>query len=84
MVTYLAKPNAMNSFGAKSFTDMFAARDYLNEVTETEIKIPVDEWIILDKLYEVKYDGKLVKPEKFPKIKKGKLVWVKFNERKFL
>ena len=84
MLEYLAKPNAMNSFGSKKFSDLFEARDYLNEVTETEIKIPVDEWIVLQKIYEVKPDGSLVQPEKFPKVKKGKIVWIKFNEEKFL
>jgi hypothetical protein len=84
MSQYIAKPNTMNSADSKVFSNMFDARDYLNEFTETLIKFSVDEWIILNKIFEVKEDGKLIRPEKFPKIRKGKEVWIKFDEKKFL
>lgn len=84
MTQYLATPNAMNKTNSKLFSNMFDACDYLNEVTEIVIKSSIDEWIILSKIFEVNENGKLTRPEKFPKIKKGKEVWVKFDENKFL
>lgn len=84
MTQYLATPNTMNNTNSKLFSNMFDACDYLNDVTEILIKSSVDEWIVLNKIQEVKSDGKLSRPEKFPKIKKGKEVWVKFDEKKFL
>lgn len=84
MIQYLAKPNALNSFNSKVFSDLFEARDYLNEITQVEINIPVDEWIVLNKLFEIDSNGELITPSKFPKIKKGKLIWVKFDQSNFI
>jgi hypothetical protein len=83
MREYLAKPNTMNSFGAKPFRSLFEARDYLNEVTETEIKIPVDEWIALGKIVEVKDNGETKIPEYYPKIRKGEMIMIKFNYKDY-
>jgi hypothetical protein len=84
MAQYLAKPNSLNSFNSKVFSDLFEASDYLNEITGVEIKIPVDEWIVLNKIFEIDSNGNLVTPDKFPKIKLGQVVWVKFDQNNFV
>ena len=53
---YLAKPRLLNMTGAKEFTDLKAAVDFLNKVTlndpsgEQQIKMKARDWMEIGKL----------------------------------
>jgi hypothetical protein len=86
MNMYLAKPNAKNLTGSKTFATMIEAMEYLNETTSSDdtFAMPVDEWIMIGKLLQVNEDGTLTMPTEYPKKVKGQIKMVRLDIDNYL
>ena len=58
---YMAKPNDRNFMNAREFGTMKECKAFLDNYTEQ--KMPLDEWLMLGKILEVKADGSAVRIE---------------------
>jgi len=83
---YLAKPNTKNLTNSKEFVTMIEAMEYLNEVTASDdtVAMPIDEWIMVGKLLQVREDGTLTMPTEYPKKVKGQIKMVKLDIDSYL
>lgn len=84
MTTFLAKPNISNMKDSMLFESMFKACEYLNQVTDVEPKMQIDEWIVLGKLMEVDGRGNTSVPKYYPKVVKGEIKMKKLDIDAFL